>query len=160
MKDLKGLVMECVREQDALGIKYSRNITWKVSSAYIRKWGQCKRKPDGTHEITIALRLLDDSVSDEAVKTTIHHELLHSVKECSGHGEMWKRYASKLNRRYGYNIKRTSDNEEKGVEMPEAKYIVKCEKCGAEIGRYKMSRLIEDTKYYRCTCGGRLTRIK
>ena len=59
MKDLKGLVMECVREQDALGIKYSRNITWKVSSAYIRKWGQCKRKPDGTCEITIALRLLD-----------------------------------------------------------------------------------------------------
>lgn len=160
MKNLKKLIMECLSEEDALGIKYARNIKWSVSSSYIRKWGQCRKNPDGTCEITIARRLLEDAVSDETVKTTIHHELLHSIKECVGHGEKWKAYAEKLNKHYGYNIKRTADNEEKGVQMPEYKYIVKCEKCGAETGRYKMSRLIEDTRSYRCICGGRLYRIK
>lgn len=160
MKDLKKLVMECVREQGELGIKYSRNITWKVSTAYIRKWGQCRKKPDGTYEITIAERLLRDSVDDDAIKDTIHHELLHSVEGCMNHGELWKRNAAKLNHGYGYSIKRTNDMDGKGIEQIEAKYIVKCENCGAEIGRYKMSRLIEDTKSYRCACGGKLIRIK
>ena len=42
----------------------------------------------------------------------------------------------------------------------EAKYILKCRKCGIEIPRMKKSRAVMYPSHYRCSCGGELRRIK
>ncbi|MBP3261399.1 hypothetical protein [Pseudobutyrivibrio sp.] len=52
------------------------------------------------------------------------------------HTGKWKYYAEVINQVYGYNIKRITQEEEKGIENYESqemniKYIFTCVKCGA-----------------------------
>ena len=117
--------------------------------------------PDG-YSININVVLLDEKNDVSGLKNTIIHELLHSCKGCMNHGENWKRLAEKVNRAYGYNIKRTSSSDEKGVQkstVPTAKnkYCVICEKCGKKYMRTRMSNLVKYPNRYSCgVCGGKL----
>ena len=116
-------------------------------------------------DIQIAAALLQDDVDDQAVKDTIVHELLHTIPGCFKHTGKWKQYANTINRLLPqYKIKRGSSYEEKGLEdlrpKPQCRYILKCLRCGSEIGRQRMSAAVEHPEHYRCKCGGRLTRIK
>ena len=51
----------------------------------------------------------------EKIRGVLAHEILHTCKGCYNHGNMWKEYAAMMNSAYGYNIKRTSSNEEMGI---------------------------------------------
>lgn len=116
--------------------------------------------------ISISARLLQDSVSDQAAKNTIMHELLHTVKGCYGHKGKWKDLALTVNRLLPqYTIKRTTSAEEKGLESIRKKrtnrYAVKCEHCGKEFCREKMSKLIQHPEKFRCgICGNSLIRVR
>lgn len=98
------------------------------------------------------------------IKSILAHELLHTCPGCYNHGETWKTYAEKMNFLYGYHIKRVSTYEEMGISAPErkkqVKYVIICQKCGAKTYRQKKSKLITDTKHYRCKCGGKLNCYK
>lgn len=159
MKDLKMVANECMSMLDEIGIEYGNVTSWEINTRAIKRWGQC-RKRNGNYTISIASKLLEDSVDIKALETTVLHELLHTVNGCMNHGYNWQNVANKVNSRYGYNIKRTTSNEEKGIERTPYTYMVKCKDCGREIGRYKMSNVIQRPQNYRCgSCGGKLERI-
>ena len=159
MKDLKMVANECMTMLDEIGIEYGNVTRWEINTRAIKRWGQC-RKTNGNYTISIASKLLEDNVDNKALETTVLHELLHTVNGCMNHGHNWQNVANKVNSRYGYNIKRTTSSEEKGIERTPYTYMVKCKDCGCEIGRYKMSNVIQRPQNYRCgCCGGKLERI-
>lgn len=165
MKDLIKLANECMAELDAIGIQYAKNIKWEINTRAKKRWGLCSKKPDGSYVISISNSLLDDYVPDTSTKNTINHELLHSVKGVKGHGPEWKRLADKVNRAYGYNIKRCSGDEEKGVVLPEPapkviKHKFRCKKCSQILEYTRESKFTKDYKSYRCgICHGTFEKL-
>ena len=114
MKDVYEYALKAMEMLDAIGIKYG-NVT-EVSVNYrARRWGLCTHYlNDGTFKIQINHNLLEAD-NDEGLMNTMLHELLHAAAPGDHHGGMWLRYAEEVRRAYGYNIKRCSSEEEKGV---------------------------------------------
>lgn len=166
MKDLQKLVAQCEAELRSIGIQPGKVLQWTVNTRAKRRWGQCVQHAPGVFTISIAQRLLQDSVSDQAVKDTIVHELLHTVKGCHGHTGLWAQLAAKVNLLLPqYHIKRTASSAEKGIESIEQvsvkKYAVRCVHCGTEYARVKESKLIQHPEKYRCgLCGNKLVRVR
>ncbi|XME04451.1 SprT-like domain-containing protein (plasmid) [Lachnospiraceae bacterium C1.1] len=160
MKNFEELKEECLFEIDSLGIKPGVISSWMINSRAKTRWGLCKKKSDGSFEIQIAKRLIeDDNISKNACKETIIHEILHTCKDAMNHTGKWRIYAEKMNLAFGYNIKRTTSGIEKGVEnyvaasMP-PKYIFICKGCGAVIYRKKESKFTRNYRQYGCRrCG-------
>jgi predicted SprT family Zn-dependent metalloprotease len=165
MKSLIELANRCMEELDAIDIQYAEVIHWEVNTRAKKRWGLCKHNPDGSYTISISSRLLTNNVADDGAINTIIHELLHTVEGCMNHKEPWKREADKVNRAYGYNIKRGSSAEEKGVEPIEStpkeiKYQFKCKDCGKVYSRTRASNFTKDWKNYRCgVCGGEFIKV-
>lgn len=161
MRNLDEYAILCMEELDAIGIEYGNIVEFKVNTRAKKRWGQCRAIPGG-YSINISVVLLDERNDEQGLKETIIHELLHSCKGCMNHGENWKRLAAKVNRAYGYNIKRCSSAEDKGVQEETrpvnvriVNYIIKCNKCGHTYTRTRMSKLIQRPERYRCGhCGG------
>lgn len=73
-----------------------------------------------------------------------------------------------MNESYGYNIKRTSTNEEMGIPQQgssdenasKIKYIIKCQRCGREYPRQRFTCVMKKINAYRCSCGGKLSLLK
>lgn len=162
MKDLQKLVSECEADLASLGIQPGTISRWEINTRAKHRWGLCKRNPDGSFLISISASLLSDSVSDQAAKNTILHEMLHTVPGCLSHTERWLWLANKVNRRLPrYTIKRTTSAEEKGIALEEPKYLLKCTGCGTEFGRERLSALVRQPEKYRCAqCGHSLQRIR
>lgn len=165
MKDLMKLAQWCRDDLLSVGIRCGTVRTWSVNTRAKARWGLCKRIARNTFDIQIAEALLQDSVSDQSALDTIAHELLHTVPGCLSHTGKWKQLADRVNRLLPqYQIKVKSSFEDKGLEdnrpIPECRYLLKCQGCGKEIHRQKKSIVVEHPEHYRCTCGGRLVRIK
>lgn len=167
MRDLMSYAKECMSELDNIGIEYGNIVEFKVNTTAAKRWGQCRAVPGG-YSININIALLDERNDVEGLKNTIIHELLHSCKGGGGHREEWKRLAEKVNRAYGYNIKRCSSADEKGVTeiaIPTRKtsstsYYIKCDKCGKIYTRTKRTKVVQHPEFYRCgICNGTLSRI-
>ena len=162
MRDLMTYAKICMQELDAIGIRYGKILRWEVNTKAKRRWGQCCTVPGG-FTININVDLLDENISDEGLKNTIIHELLHSVKGCRGHDKNWKRYATMVNRAYGYNIKRCSSEEEKGVHRDKeqfAKYILECKVCHTKFYMQRMCGSVRNPELcHHIGCGGSLIRI-
>lgn len=127
----------------------------RINPRLTRSWGRCLKKKDGTFEIEISKIIMDDSTT-EGILNTILHELIHTCKGCFNHGEMWKRYADVLNKRYGLQIKRLSMPEEKGVHKEIAKYTLQCQKCGNKFRYTRKTKLVQNPDRFRCGCGGKI----
>ena len=165
MKDLMRLVDICKSDLDVLGIKYGRVFDWSVNTRAKCRLGQCRKIGIGLFEINISEALLKDDIDDQIALNTIMHELLHTVKGCFKHTGKWKTYAEYINSKLPqYNIKRIATQTEMNSiierKPPVYKYVLRCTKCGAEIKRQKLSKVITDYKRYRCgKCGGKLERF-
>ena len=171
MKDIEKLAKECIDELEAVGIKCGKVRSFSVNTRAKKRWGRCKALPDGTFEINISERLLNQDAQDRFAKQTIIHELLHTVDGCFTHTGKWKIYAEYVNQRYPqYNIKRATSYEEMGQKPPEQtsapqknhefRYVLRCKKCNEIFGRQVKSRAVTYYKRYRCSkCGGKLERL-
>ena len=166
MKDLEKLAAECEADLLSIGIQPGKVNRWIVNTRAKCRWGLCKQYLPGLYDISIAERILQDNVSDQAAKNTILHELLHTVKGCHGHKGKWKELAAKVNRLLPqYTIKRATSYEEKGLEYKPKertnRYAVKCPHGGKEYYREKESKLIQYPDKYRCgVCNNPLKRIR
>lgn len=168
MKNLYRLLVECEQELKALGIEYGHIDSIEPNSRAQSRWGQCRRisSPYGVrYKININQKLLQDNVEDIHVKETILHELLHTCEGGMSHTGVWKANADKVNKAYGYKIKREDSYKDKGLEAPVKnvvpKYILRCTKCGATINRQRMSDVVKHPEYYRCAkCHGKIERVK
>jgi len=109
-------------------------------------------------EITIGIsRLLFKD--DQELKNTILHEMIHTIVGCCNHGMLWKQYATIVTKATGHEITRTGcvSSIIKKEMVGKAKYIVTCDKCNRKIYRYKKSKLVTESYYYLCECGGSFT---
>ena len=167
MKDAIKVYKECKQMLENLGIQTGNIQDVKVNTRAQRRWGRCTRKLtfDGyVFTIEISSRLLEDNISDEATNTTMLHELIHTCNNCMNHGIEWKRIANKVNRVYGYNIKRTTSDEEKGIDtLADIKKIAKhkfvCVGCGIETYRHRESNFTKHPERYKCAvCGSDIKR--
>lgn len=149
---------ECLAELAAIQVPCGRVSDLVVNTTAKTRWGRCHKFPDGTFQIEISHRLLADDVDPIAAKTTLIHELLHTCSKCMNHGAQWQKWAAIVNQHYGYNVKRTTSSEEKGVEDSPAKYLIICNKCGATVAGYHRasSRVRNPEKYRHNGCGGTL----
>lgn len=164
-EDVDKVLRDVIREAKAVDIPIPNNINKQV---YInprpkRRFGCCSTK-GGKFYIEISEFLL--KAKDEKIRGVIAHEVLHTCRGCRDHGTRWKEYADRMNKAYGYNIKRVSSFEEMGLETIERpdrdsniKYIIKCEKCGMEYPRQRFTCVMQKIDAYRCQCGGKLTLI-
>lgn len=152
MKDLMKLVNECMSELNAIGVKYGNVTEWKVNYRAKTRWGLCK-KHYSEYTIEITNELLADNLSDKPAKETIFHELIHTCKGCMNHGTEWQKIANLVNDCYGYNIKRATSSEEKGVDLKANviyKYQYKCSKCGQIVRKTKACRFTREYTEYGC----------
>lgn len=158
MKDLNRYVEECTNDIESLGIELGNIVEVFVNTRAKRRWGQCSKRADGFH-INISSDLLQDDVSDDAIKNTVAHELLHTIKGGMKHTGEWKSAAELLNDIYGYNIKRVTTAEEKGIEREyvrrPAKYLIVCSNCNYVYRYQKMTKTVQRIQYgyksrYKC----------
>ncbi len=161
--DFDKLLKAVIQQAAAAGIPVSNKIDphIRVNTRAKTRFGMCIKRQEG-FLIELSAILLD--APEIACCQTIAHELIHTCPKCGNHGTVFKKYADIMNRKYGYNIKRTNSAEEMGVvNEPRERavnYIVECQKCGAQIKRMKLSAVISNPSRYTCVCGGKLKRIK
>ena len=161
-KDLWVIATECMEELEAINIPLGKILSFEINYRATTRWGQCRRKPSGWYTINISHRLLADDVDIKALKDTLFHELLHTCDGCMNHGARWKNYADKVNKAYGYNIKRCTSAEEKNIERTEKniKHKFICKDCGQVITRQRDSKFTKHYDLYRCgKCGGKFEKV-
>lgn len=126
-----------------------------------KRFGMCINK-NGVFTIELSEMLLE--APERSCMQTIAHELIHTCDGCDNHGELFRKYADIMNRRYGYDIRRTNTAEEMGIEPAKVqgnvKYIIECQSCKTKIFRTRYSNVAAHPSRYRCRCGGILKRIK
>ena len=150
---------------DDLHIPYG-NVVEITINTRARRWGQCRKIPAG-YSININQTLLDLRNSEDGLINTLLHELLHTCPDCMNHGAIWKKYAELVRKNWGYDVKRTSDCEDKGVTtgnqniiQRKIRYIVTCEKCGYEWHHSRRCKSVDNVEAYRCFCGGKLNLVE
>ena len=155
MDRFDGLLARVSEQAGQLGIPLSKKIEphVAVNRRAVRRFGACKYS-GGRYTIELSARL--QGAHDQACMQVLAHELLHTCPGCADHGTRWRGYAQRMNRAYGYDIRRTMGERELGLPEPPAKYIVKCTRCGARIERLRRSKLVAQPHRFRCRCGGEL----
>lgn len=158
MNDCDALLQEVTEQARALGIPVSESIEPQVgiNRRAVSRFGCCRRRGEG-FAIEVAARVAEGE--PEGCREILAHELLHTCPGCQNHGRRWKEYARRMNETYGYHIRRTATDRDVGtVQARPYKYVLRCEKCGAELGRFRASPLTRHPERYRCRCGGKLFR--
>jgi len=127
---LEEIVTECLQITQALHIPVSTDTPVQYNGRIRRKWGYCKRLPNGTFEISVARVLGEEDVPKKTLMSTILHELLHTCPGCFNHDKLWKSYGKAIKKAYGIKIRTTSDAEDMKVESC---YYIKCRACKEKI---------------------------
>lgn len=164
MKNINQYATKCMEMLDQLGICYGDIASFEVNRRAKSRWGQTKRIPGGRYSININERLLRDDAPDRGLEETLLHELVHTCDGCMNHGWKWKSLIAKVNRAYGYNIKRADSEDDKGLEHEKVERVYRyqfvCEGCGQTIRRQRSSDFVKRYRSYTCgVCHGRFKQI-
>lgn len=177
---LKKLFNETIIELNKIGINFENVglIDIKISKRNNKRYGCCKQeepnkqtaylyrgkvyyKSFNKHHIEISRWVLD--LNDEIIKNTIIHELIHCLPGCNNHGREFKKYASIVNNKLGYNISRLGDKEKdfekSNIEYKQNeknyKYKICCIECNQLYYRKRLAKNF--LAKYRCgKCKGKL----
>lgn len=144
-----------------LGIPLGKHVIphVKVNTRARRRLGCCYARPDGSFEIEVSARLLEDP---DMLRQTLAHELLHTCRGCRNHGETWKAYAARANEALGMDISRLApagEDEPVRLRQDPPKYLLRCTACGKLFPRSRMCKAVKQPWRYRCPCGGKLERL-
>lgn len=159
MKDYMAIYDRISKEMEAAGISIGNVESIKINSRAKSFWGRCtySRKTD-SYTIEISNVLITDDVDDTALINTLAHEMLHTAKDCMNHGKIWKGYAATMNRLYGYDIKRVTAADEKGVKLERREtyhYIITCTNCGSRWRYMRNCNIVKccQNNMAKCSCG-------
>ena len=155
MVDLQRIAEECMDDLEELGIGCGQ-VRFELDKRARRRWGSCRKYPDGSCRIGISPKLLE--APQEALKNTLYHELLHAATGVTGHTGRWKMLAAYVSKELGTDITRTASWEEKGLDEatdPTVRYRFVCTGCGTQVIRFRACPFTRRYKRYRCgRCGG------
>lgn len=158
MKDWKNMFYHALDICDNCGIEYGEIVKVELNYRAKNRFGQCRRKPNGTFELNFNYLIFDDNADDNAIMDTIIHEILHTCYGCFNHGKKWKTLANIINNATGYNVSRCGNYADFGLESPKKEkarnYVFRCENCGQEIVRERMSHFVKLYDSYTCGCCG------
>lgn len=150
------LLQEAISEVRSAGIEPGNILPEIKLNRATRSFGRCHKVGDA-FQIALSKYYLDNPPED--LKSTLVHEVLHTVDDCFNHGPKWKSLVAKMNRIYGYNIQRTTADimQNETVQAIKRQYIITCVKCNQTIYRQRKSKLVTNTNNFRCgRCGGHL----
>lgn len=108
------LIRECVALLNSLNVPISKSVYFKYNSGYSR-FGYCKHNvrvsnsKESKYEYTVAINRY--MMRDEDIKTTIIHELLHTIDHKQGHKGEWKKWADFVRNSTPYDVERTASYE-------------------------------------------------
>lgn len=174
MRDLTTHYQECIKLLNDIGIFppvdqiTSVTVNTRATGRYGQTSRRCRNTTWGTptsdilYTINIAAGLLMEENPVRLLEETIIHELLHTMPNCFDHGKLWQRYAAKVNQAYGYAVSRVASCSMTVDPMAEKRrqYAVQCTACNHTYYRQKISNVISHPEKFRCTCGGKLQRVK
>ncbi len=155
--EVNQLLALAIRQARDLGIPVAKNISPVVELNFRAKnrFGCCIHRPTGP-VIELNAKLAMEGNRD-AILQVLVHEVLHTCPTCSNHDYRWQFYANLMNQHYGYNIQRTDNFSNLGLEDDrQVKYWVICNRCGKRFARLKRSAVTDYPERYRCQCGGTL----
>lgn len=163
MRNINEVVENCCRKLDAIGIRYGQITSVTINTRAKKRWGQCVQS-GGRFTISISSMLMSEKVALIHLENTVIHEILHTCNGCFNHGETWKILADKVNRAYGYNVKRTTSPEEKGIDPAifavNIKHKFVCNGCGGIVVRQRESDFTKHYNWYTCAkCNGKFTKV-
>lgn len=124
-------------------------------------WGRCRKITQYTYKIEVKSKLLDEDVPHDVLMNTMLHELIHTCNGCMNHGELFKRYAARLNRAGWYVNTYVTEAELKAVPQEPTiyRYRVTCEACGKEWNYSRRGAVVRslqrDLHSCTCPCGAR-----
>lgn len=125
-----------------------------------RTWGWC-RYHNG--RVVIGLNEIYCQNPHAAINTIIH-ELGHAATQGHRHDNVWKKVSNKLGDVYGEKIKRTSSEEERGLNIrmnQTTKYIIECPSCHTQWKYQRMVKCVVRPETYTCPyCKNHLIRVK
>ena len=154
---IDGLLALAIAQARAVNIPVSRDILPQVrlNRRARTRFGCCVRQ-GGTYTIELSDRLARQG-EERAILQVLCHEVLHTCHGCSNHGARWRGYAQRMNDAYGYQIRRTDNYSQLGIQDDRpVRYWVVCRQCARRIPRMKRSPLVDHPERYRCACGGAL----
>lgn len=167
MRDVREYFEKCLKMCDEAGIPY-REITDVITTKrFINKWGTCNTCNHRQFTIKINAVLCDEKAfpTDEGLINTLLHEILHTCPDSFNHGETWLAHCRTIYNNYGIKINVGDNAENKGADEvaynATFRYVCRCKKCGATLGRNRMQDFIKNPNRYTHTgCGGEFERIK
>lgn len=123
-------------------------LEWEVSRRAKRRAGAVKHRDGEPRAVSLTWAHFSEH-GWAATAATVRHELVHvhRMNEAgdAGHGAGFRALAEAL------------DAPLTCERFVEPRWWVVCEDCGARVGRYRRSRLVEHPRRYRCgECGGAL----
>lgn len=161
--ELNRLIEEVKVDMKLADIPFNNNCPIELNSRLSRALGRCKyrRGWDGCrHAYVIEINeMYFENATDNELKSTICHELIHSAKQCvgCGHRGLWKRYSERMEVNYPdkYIIKRTRYSKQYTEALRNKrenlyKYEVYCPECGATWRRKTKCKLVQHPNYYKC----------
>lgn len=161
MTKLEHLVSIVKHDMDNAGIPYNNEIPVIANNRLKTVAGKCfyRRSGNVRHAIRIEIngKMLKNE-SDEFLKNTICHELLHSAVECvsCGHKGQWKYYARLMStRNVNYDITRCYESDSLSCSYrSEYKYKITCPVCGKTYFYRRKTKAVQyimaGKNYYRC----------
>lgn len=158
MTDLQKCYKECARMCRKDHVPIGKVSSINPNTRAKKRWGICRYNPAGS-VIEVNALLLEDG-NEEALKTTLLHELIHTCAGCQNHGALWSMYADQINCIYDLNISATASQEMMGVDLQikeePYRYAAICQSCGRKYFYKRMGKVIQHPSQYHCSCGGQL----
>lgn len=146
MRNLNEIIIECLNIVTSLSIPVEVNTPVKYNGRIRNKWGYCRRKKDGTFEISIAKILGEEEIPKKTLMAIILHEMLHTCPGCFNHGKQWKAYAKQIKDNFGIQIQVKADAEDLNIN---SHYYIKCRRCDIKVW-YPMKPVNKEQKCPVC----------
>ena len=158
-EELNALAAALAAQLRGLGIPLSQEIEPQVeiNTRARRRLGCCAWK-GGRFVIQVSQGILEE---EALLRATLAHELLHTCYGCQNHGKRWKGYARKAGEALGLSITTTVavQGPLQPLRQDPVKYLLRCQACGREFPRRRMSPAVKKPSRYRCPCGGKLQQV-
>lgn len=157
---------EFYQYRDELGFDdyYVSKIVGWLNSNNRKALGKCIER-NGKFKIQLNPNILKfEEDGEKIIRETIAHELCHTLPGCMNHGRTFHAKAAKIMNLIGYHIDTKADIDSSQYftkYLPQADYMLICDKCGNNIPIARISDPIKNPMNYSCKrCGGNASSYK